>query len=65
MLLTVKNGKFDLKWFRIDFISKDKFKLTTSPIAVIEPTIDDVITYSSNYDIEYTPKPTKTIKKFC
>lgn len=64
MLLTVKDGKFDLKWFRIDFISKDKFKLTTSPIAIIEPTIDDVITYSSNRDIEYTPEPTQPIKSF-
>ena len=64
MLLTVKDGKFDLKWFRIDFIEKDRFRLTTSPIAIIEPTIDDVITYSSNRDIEYTPEPTQPIKSF-
>lgn len=53
MLLTSKNGKFDLKWFRIDFVSKDKFKLTTSPINITEPTIDDVISYKEKWNIEY------------
>lgn len=64
MLLTVKDGKFDLKWFRVDLISKDKFKLTTSPIAVVEPTIDDVIDYASNHNIEYTPEPIGAINSF-
>lgn len=57
MLLTVKDGKFNLKWFRIDFIEKDKFRLTTSPIEIVEPTIDDVFSYSGRYDIDYTPEP--------
>ena len=46
MLLTVKDGKFDLKWFRVDFIEEDKFKLTTTNISVIEPTVDDLINYA-------------------
>lgn len=50
MLLTVKNGKFSLKWFRIDFEEKDKFKLTTSPISVNEPTVDDIINYTREDD---------------
>ena len=64
MLLTVKDGKFDLKWFRIDFIEKDRFRLTTSPIAIVEPTIDDVLSYSAKYDIDYTPEPYKPPKSF-
>lgn len=64
MLLTVKDGKFDLKWFRIDFIEKDKFKLTSSPISIVEPTIDDVIQFSSNHEIENTPEPSKPILSF-
>ncbi len=57
MLLTVKDGKFDLKWFRIDFIEKDRFKLTSSPISIVEPTIDDVIQYSSNNEIKNIDEP--------
>lgn len=63
MLLTVKDGKFDLKWFEIDFVSKDKFKLTTSPVEIIEPTVDDVLTYSDNCNIEYIAEPTAPTRK--
>lgn len=52
MLLTSKDGNFDLKWFRIDFIEKDKFRLTFSPIIIGEPTVDDVIQFSNNHEIE-------------
>lgn len=62
MLLTIKDGKFYLKWFRIDFIEKDRFRLTTSPIAIDEPTIDDVLSYSKKYDIDYTREPYKPPK---
>lgn len=64
MLLTVKDDKFDLKWFRIDFIEKDKFRLTSSPISIVEPTIDDVINFSSDHEIETTSEPTKPIPSF-
>ena len=64
MLLTVKDDKFDLKWFRIDFIEKDKFRLTSSPINIIEPTIDDVINFSRDNEIETTPEPSKSIPSF-
>ncbi len=43
MLLTVTNDKFNLKWFRIDFIGNNKFKLTISDIPVIEITVDDLL----------------------
>lgn len=57
-----------MQWFRLDFVEEDKFKLTTSPIRVIEPTVDDVIDYSNKYNIENTPEPyipvsDETIKK--
>lgn len=45
MLLIVNNGKFELKWFRIEFIEKDKFKLVTRDIPIIEPTVDDLLNY--------------------
>lgn len=61
MLLTVKDGKFDLKWFRIDFIEKDKFRLTSSPISIVEPTIDDVIEFSNNNEIKTTSEPAKPV----
>lgn len=64
MLLTIKDGKFDLKWFRIDFIEKDKFRLTSSPIKIVEPTVDDVLHYSNKYEIESTPEPSKPIPSF-
>ncbi len=60
MLLTVKDGKFDLRWFRIDFIEKDKFRLTSSPINIVEPTIDDVLQFSSNHKFENAPEPSKS-----
>lgn len=64
LLLTVKDGKFDLKWFRIDFLLKDKFRLTTSPIVIVEPTIDDVLEFSQEYEIRNTPEPVVSIPSF-
>lgn len=57
MLLTSKNGNFNLQCFRIVFIKKDKFRLTYSQIPIIEPTIDDVLIYSNNEEIKYTWEP--------
>lgn len=51
LLLTSKDGKFNLRWVKIAFIEKDKFKLTTEPISIIEPTIDDVIQFSDNQSL--------------
>ena len=50
MLLTVKNGKFNLMYFKIEFIEKDWFKLTTCQIPVIEPTVDDIIKLTREED---------------
>lgn len=66
--ITSKDGDFNVQWFRLDFVEEDKFKLTTSPIRVIEPTVDDVIDYSNKHNIENTPEPyisesDETIKK--
>lgn len=57
MLLTTKDGKFDLKWFRIDLIENGRFRLTTSPIDIVEPNVDDVLSYSENHNVEYTSDP--------
>lgn len=50
MLLTVKNGKFNLMYFRIEFVEKNWFKLTTCQIPVIEPTVDDIIKLTREED---------------
>lgn len=57
LLITSKDGQFNMKWFSLDFIEQNKFRLTTSPIPVIEPTIDDIINYTKNNNIENTPEP--------
>ncbi len=64
LLLTIRDGKFDLTWFRIDFIEKDKFKFTFSPITITEPTVDDVMGYANNNEIENTPEPSKPTPTF-
>ena len=61
-LLTVKNDNFDLKQFRIDF-NKNKFKLSTKPIKIVEPTIDNVISYYKNNNITYTLDPKQPASK--
>lgn len=50
MLLTVKNGKFNLMYFKIEFVEKNWFKLTTCQIPVIEPTVDDIINITRKED---------------
>jgi len=57
ILITSKDGIFNAMWFRLDFVETNKFKLTTSPISIIEPTIDDVIDYCSNHTITKTSDP--------
>lgn len=57
ILITSKDGVINATWFKLEFVKKDVFKITTSPIPVIEPTIDDVINYSSNHTIAKTNDP--------
>ena len=45
ILLTTKNGKFNLQWFRIELVEKDKFKLTTTNIPINDFTVDTVLNY--------------------
>lgn len=64
IIITIKNGKFDIRWFKVELIEKNNFRFTFRIIDIKEPTIDDVITFSSNYEIENTPEPSKTIPSF-
>ena len=50
MLLTVKNGKFNLMYFKIEFVEKNWFRLTTCSIPAIEPTVDDIINITREED---------------
>ena len=63
MLLTIKDDKFSLKWFRIDFLEKDKFKLTTSDIPVIVPTVDDIINYTREEEKRFKKIEEESIKQ--
>lgn len=57
MMLTCKDGNFSLKFFKIDMISKDEFKLTSQLVAIGIPTYNDVIKYMLKNKIEYTLEP--------
>ena len=58
LLITSKNGVFNIIYFEIEFLEKDKFKLTQDIVPIIEPTVDDVLEYSSKNVIEYLADPT-------
>ncbi len=57
LLLTMKDGSFDLMWFKIDFVWKDRFRLTASPVFFKEPTVDDVINYCKSSEVEPVFEP--------
>lgn len=40
LLVTSKDGKFNVNWLGLDFIEKDKYRLTLGNIPVLEPTIN-------------------------
>ena len=56
-LVTSKNGKFEIKYFKIDYVGYDNFKLTSNNILISKVTIDDVINYSKKNEIRYTSEP--------
>lgn len=64
VIITIKNGYFSINWFKIDMLSKDKFKLSTVPIALNIPTYVDVLKYMSTHKIEYTLDPSPRCKSF-
>lgn len=59
IVITSKNQEFTAKWFKLDFVEQDKFRVTISEIPIILPlsTIDDVLEYVNNYTIGKTPEP--------
>lgn len=57
LLLTSKDGVFSLMWFNIVFVEKDKFRLTYSIVPIKVPTVDNIISYCEDNDIEYTSDP--------
>jgi len=66
MLLTAKDGEFKLQWIKIEFVEKDKFKITTCEIPIVEPTVDDVLDYynsQQNEQVKEEQKENTTINK--
>lgn len=57
ILILSKDGKFDIKWFDLYFIEKDKFKLTTRDINISNPDMQIIYEYLKNDEIRYIPEP--------
>lgn len=56
-LVTVKDSKFDVKWFSLHFLEKDKFQLDFSPIFVLETNQEDILRYAESNPIEEVLEP--------
>lgn len=59
LLLTAKDGVFNLMWFNIVFVEKDKFRLTYSVVPINIPTKDEIINYARNHEIDMIPDMTE------
>lgn len=57
-LLTTFNNQVQLIWFKLELIQKDKFRVTTSPINVIECDLENTLTDATKYILEFMPDDT-------
>lgn len=51
ILVTSKNGKFDVNWLGLEYIENGKYRLTLENVLITEPTVDYVETYRQMYNI--------------
>lgn len=54
-ILTNFNAQFYLTWFKLEFIEKDKFKLTTCPIEIKTIDLEEILTSASKYIKYFIP----------
>lgn len=54
-LLTSFNNQFYLMWFRLEEVEKDKFKMVTGPIEVLDLNLEDVLTDATKYIKDFEP----------
>lgn len=48
LLVTSKDNKFDVRWFSLHFLEKNKFKFNYAPILTTVPNQDDILSYIEN-----------------
>lgn len=54
-ILTTFNNQFYLTWFKLEFIEKNKFKLTTYPIEIKSIDLEEILTSASKYIKDFIP----------
>lgn len=57
ILLTSKDGIFSVQWFKLEYVEKNKFKMTYSSIPVIVPDSSEILEYARSNVIESTHEP--------
>lgn len=62
LLVTIKNGKLNVKWFELYFLEQDKFEFSYSDIPVLEPTREDILKEIEARNIEEIEEPS-TLKR--
>lgn len=56
LLVTSKEGKFDIRWFSLHFLEKDKFQFNYVPIGVLVPNQEDLLKYAQSNLVEEIPE---------
>lgn len=51
LLITINDGKFNVNWMGLDFVEKDKYRLTLGNVPIIEPYIEYIDEYKQEHDI--------------
>ena len=57
ILLTSKGGMFSVQWFKLEYVEKDKFKMSYSNIPVIVPDSSEILEYAGLNKIESMHEP--------
>lgn len=52
LLVTSKDNKFDVRWFSLHFLEKDKFKFNYAPILTTVPNQNDILSYIGNNSLD-------------
>lgn len=54
-LLTTFNNQIQLLWFKLELIEKDKFRVSTCPINVIECDLEKTLTDANKHIVDFAP----------
>lgn len=62
LLVTIKNGKLNVKWFALYFLEQDKFEFSYSDIPALEPNREDILKEIAKGNVEEIEAP-NTLKR--